>query len=308
MTLTPKDKLLVVITGPTSVGKTGLAIEIAEKLNTEIISADARQFYRELKIGSAMPDPSQLKAIPHHLIGHLSIKDYYNASMYEKHALAVLKSLFRKSDHAVLCGGSGLYIDTLCRGIDVMPDPEPFVRKKVQGVYREEGLAGLRQWLKKIDPEYYSEVDRENPKRMMRAVEVFLSAGTPYSSFRKRHYKERPFRIKRIILDRPREELYSRINHRTTQMIANGLIEEAVGLFRYRHMNALNTVGYKEIFCWLSNRWPLQLAVEKIRTNTRRYAKRQITWFKGYDDAAWFHPNEKNRILEYILDSAMPAG
>ncbi len=301
MTLTPKNKVLVVITGPTAVGKTELAIDIAGKLKTEIISGDARQFYRELKIGSAMPEPSQLEAIPHHLIGHLSIRDYYNAAIYEKHALAVVEGLFRNSGYAVLCGGSGLYIDTLCRGIDELPDPDPLVRKKVQEVYREEGLTGLRQWLRKVDPVYYSEVDRANPKRMMRAVEVFLSTGTPFSSLRKRRIKERPFRIKHIVLNRPRPDLFARINARATQMIADGLIEEAVGLYRYRDMNALNTVGYKEIFSWLSNHWPLRFAMEKIKTNTRRYAKRQLTWFKRYNDAVWFHPEEKTKIMEFIL-------
>ncbi len=304
MMTTKTNKTLLVIAGPTAVGKTELSIHIARKLKTEIISADARQFYRELPVGAAIPTPEELQKTPHHLIGHLSINDYYNAALYEKHALAIIEKLFRFSDHAIVTGGSGLYIDTLCRGIDALPDPDPVLREKVRQVYLEEGLVALRQWVKKVDPGYYRQVDQANPKRMMRALEVFLTTGMRFSTLRKQRFKERPFFIRRIVLDRPRQELFDRINSRTDGMIQQGLIEEAIGLYRCRHLNALNTLGYKEIFDWLANKYSLHTAVNKIKTNTRRYAKRQLTWFKRYHDAAWFHPHEKEKIMHWICDGA----
>ncbi len=297
----------MVITGPTAVGKTELSIDVARDLKTGIISADARQFYRELQVGTATPSSGQLQTVPHYLIGHLSVKDYYNVALYEKHALKIMEGLFRRSDHVVVTGGSGLYIDTLCRGIDQLPDPDPVLREKIHQVYLEDGLTALRQWVKKVDPEYYGQADQANPKRMMRALEVFLSSGVPFSMLRKQNFKERPFSIKRIVLDRPRKELFDRINARTTLMIRQGLIEEALGLYRYRHLNALNTVGYKEIFNWLANKYSLHTAVAKIKINTRRYAKRQLTWFKRYDDAAWFHPDEKEKMMQWLCHGA-PAG
>ncbi len=294
------NKTLAVITGPTAVGKTELSINIAGELDTSIVSADARQFYRELKIGTAAPTQIQCAKVPHHFIGHLSIHDYYNVSLFEQQAMKVVNELFTTSDFVIVTGGSGLYIDTLCHGIDELPDPDPIVRKKVQQVYRREGLPGLRQWLREVDPGYYSEVDTANPKRMMRAIEVFLCTGTAFSVLRKKQYKKRPFQIRRVILDRPRAELFSRINQRTGQMIDDGLIEECLDLYPYRHLNALNTVGYKEIFSWLANERTLRDAVDKIRTNTRRYAKRQLTWFRRYEDATWFHPDEKEKIMDFI--------
>ncbi len=295
-----KDKTLVVITGPTAVGKTETSIHIAEKLQTEIISADARQFYRELNIGTAAPTPENHKRVKHHFAGHLSIYDYYNASIFEKQALKVLHEIFEKSDYAVLTGGSGLYIDTLCHGIDDIPDADQHIRKKVKDIYWNEGLKGLRMLLKKYDPEFYTEVDIANPNRMMRGLEVFFATGQKYSQMRQKTRIEREFKIKRIILNRPRKELFERINLRTNQMVQSGLIEEALRFFPYRHLNALNTVGYKELFSWMRNDWDLPAALEKIKTNTRRYAKRQLTWFKRYDDAVWFLPYEENAILNYI--------
>ena len=300
MILNKINKTLVIITGPTAVGKTDLSIDIAGELNTGIISADARQFYRELKIGTAAPTKTQCSKVPHFFIGHLSMHDYYNVSLFEQQAMQVVEDLFSASDFVVVTGGSGLYIDTLCHGIDELPDPDPLTRKRVKEVYEQKGLTGLRQWLCRVDPDYYAEVDPGNPKRMMRALEVFLCSGTPFSTLRKKHYKTRPFRIRRVVLDRPRAELFSRINQRTGQMIDDGLIEECLGLYPYRQLNALNTVGYKEVFSWLANRWTLEEAVEKIRTNTRRYAKRQLTWFRRYEDAGWFHPEEKEKILNFI--------
>jgi tRNA dimethylallyltransferase len=295
-----KNKLLVVITGPTAVGKTETSIRIAEKLNTGIISADARQFFKELKIGTAAPTPSELTRVKHYLAGHLSIFDYYNVSMFEQEALSALDEIFVKSDFAILTGGSGLYIDTLCRGIDAIPDTRPDIRNKVKDIYKNEGMQGLRKLLEKTDPEYFHEVDKANPNRMMRGLEIFYSTGEKFSDLRKRTSVQRPFSIRKIILNRPRQQLNERINLRTQIMIREGLIEEAIRFFPLRHLNALNTVGYKELFAWMQNHLPLKVALEKISTNTRRYAKRQLTWFRKYDDATWFLPEEENQILSYI--------
>jgi tRNA dimethylallyltransferase len=300
LTKTSYDKTLVVLTGPTAVGKTDLSLEVAGHLNAEIISADARQFYRELVIGTAAPTTGQLARVPHHMVGHLSIHDYYNVSLFEKQALDVLGSLFQRSDFAVLTGGSGLYIDALCYGIDELPDADPATRAHVKDFYRTHGLDAMRLWLKKTDPEFYEVVDLANPNRIMRALEVFLATGKKFSELRTRHTASRPFRIRKVIINRDRDELYRRVNQRVDHMVQQGLIEEAVSFFKQRHLNALNTVGYKELFAWLSDRWPLHVAIEKIKTNTRRYAKRQLTWFRRYDDAKWFHPDQSRQIIDFI--------
>lgn len=291
---------LVVITGPTAVGKTETSLIIAEQLNAEIISADARQFYKELTIGTAAPTPSERQRIKHHFAGHLSVFDYYNASQFEQEALARIEQLFHHSPYVVVSGGSGLYIDALCNGIDDLPDIDPEIRADTQRYFKMHGLEGLRQQLKSMDPDYYDEVDKTNPNRMMRGIEVFMATGQKFSHLRKRQEVQRPFQMKKVILNRPRHELFERINQRTDRMVKEGLVEEALRFFKYRHLNALNTVGYKELFAWLENRMDLQQALEKIRTNTRRYAKRQITWFKRYKDAQWFLPSEVNNILRYI--------
>ena len=300
MRINYKDKSLIVITGPTAVGKTETCIRIARELQTKIVSADARQFYKELKIGTAAPTSSELARAKHYLTGHISISDYYNVSIFEQQALKALDEIFKKSDFAILTGGSGLYIDTLCKGIDAMPDAIPDVRERVKKIYKNEGLEGLRNLLRKVDTEYFDEVDTANPNRMMRGLEVFYSTGEKFSDLRKKTSIQRLFRIKKIILNRPRHELNERINLRTNLMVQRGLIEEAVEFFPVRHLNALNTVGYKELFAWIQNQWSLDTAIEKIRTHTRRYAKRQLTWFKRYDDAEWFLPEEENQILRYI--------
>lgn len=294
------NKCLVVLTGPTAVGKTDLSIRLAQKLSAAIISADARQFYREIPIGTAAPQKQVLEAAPHYLIGHLSVFDYYNVSMFEKDALNILDTLFQQSDFALLVGGSGLYVDTVCHGIDDMPDPDPFIRKKVLEVYENSGLSGIRQWLRKVDPEYHAEVDPANHKRILRALEVHLAAGKTFSELRSYKRKERPFKIVKILLNRPRQELYQRINERTDAMIENGLIEEMLRLYPYRNINALNTVGYKELFCWMAGQYSLNTATEKIKTNTRRYAKRQLTWFNKSGDYKTFEPHEEKAILEYV--------
>lgn len=296
------NKCLVVLAGPTAVGKTTLSIKLAQQLKTEIISADARQFYKEIPIGTAAPSAEVLKEVPHHLVGHLSIHDYYNVSLFEKEALKTLDNVFLKSDFALLVGGSGLYIDTLCHGIDEMPEPDPSVRKKVQEVYKNSGLPAIRQWLGKIDPEYHAEVDPANPKRIMRALEVYLSTGEKFSEKRSSKRQERPFRIIRILLNRPRQELFQRINNRVGSMIDEGLIEEMLPLYPYRTLNALNTVGYKELFGWLGGHYTLNEAIEKIRTNTRRYAKRQLTWFNKSGDYVTFCPEEEQRIFDFITN------
>lgn len=295
-------KTLVLLTGPTAVGKTKTSISLAGALQAEIISADARQFYKELKIGTAAPTQEEQQLVKHHFAGQLSILDYYNASLFEKQALATINNLFRKSSFVILTGGSGLYLDAVCHGIDHLPDIDMNIRKKVRGIYESEGLEGLRRRLKITDPNYYQQVDLANPNRMMRGIEVFLQTGRKFSDMRKQNFAQRPFCIKKIVLNRPRKELFDRINYRTKKMVEQGLIEEAISFFRYRHLNALNTVGYKELFGWLENRYTLSKAVEKINTHTRRYAKRQLTWFKKYDDAHWFLPSEYKQMLRYIND------
>ncbi len=296
----PKTKTLVVITGPTAVGKTETSLTIAGELQAEIISADARQFYHELKIGTAAPTPSELQRVKHHFAGHLSIFDYYNASRFEQEALARAEELFINSDYVVVTGGSGLYIDALCKGIDDLPDIDPLIRNEVQQLLQKQGLEGLRSHLRSIDPEYYNEVDKANPNRMMRGIEIYLATGEKFSQLRKKQTVQRPFHIKKVILNRPRHELFQRINHRTDVMVKDGIVEEAIRFFKYRHLNALNTVGYKELFAWLENRMELPAAIEKIRIHTRRYAKRQLTWFKRYEDAQWFLPSETHNILRYV--------
>lgn len=293
-------KTLVVVTGPTAVGKTALAIELARHYQTEILSADARQFFREMKIGTSMPSDEELATVRHHFIGHLSVADYYNVSMYEQQALLLLDRLFMKHDHVVLAGGSGLYIDTLCHGIDSLPEADPEIRRKVRRFYMQHGLPGIRSWLRSIDPVYYNRVDLANPNRMMRGLEVHLQTGKPYSEHLSRPSQPRPFAIKMIVLNRDRQELFAMINDRVDRMVRAGLVEEALACYPFRDTNALKTVGYKEVFAWLSNAWPLHTAIEKIKTNTRRYARRQLTWFKRYSDAGWFHPDDAQAVRQFI--------
>lgn len=297
---TNSDKTLVVITGPTGVGKTSLSIEIAGQLQTEIVSADARQFYKELKVGTAAPTTHELAQVKHHFVGHLSVNDYYNVSMFEQQALAVINDLFQTHDYVVLTGGSGLYIDAVCRGFDDMPPVDVDIRKKVEQVHQNEGIDALRLWLKNIDPAFYLQVDLANPNRIKRAIEVFLTTGKRFSELRTNSKRPRPFSIKEIVVDRLRKELFERINKRVDQMVADGLIEEALQFFRMQHLNALNTVGYKEIFEWLAGTYTLKEAIEKIKTNSRRYAKRQITWFKRHEHAKWVHPDDLEGILKVL--------
>lgn len=292
--------ILIVLTGPTAVGKTSLSIELARFLSVEILSADSRQFYREMKIGTARPSGELLKLVPHHFIAHLSIHDHYNVSRFETDALHKLDQLFKISSSALLIGGSGLYINAVCHGIDELPDPDDTLREQLKRLYLSEGINALQVKLKALDPLYFEQVDQSNPKRLLRAIEVCLTTGLPYSSFRKNEPKPRKFRIIKLGLQRDREELNKRINFRVDQMMAEGLLEEVKELMPYRRLNALNTVGYKELFDHIDGKYTLEQAVDKIKTNTRRFAKRQMTWFRKDQEINWFHPDDLPKILHLI--------
>ena len=292
------SKTLVVITGPTAVGKTALTIELAQHYGIPIINADSRQIYRELKIGTAAPSDEQLQQAPHLFVGTKSIDDYYNASLYEQEVLSYIKK--SSSPIELLSGGSMMYIDAVCNGIDDIPTVREDIREEMKRRYKEEGLEALCEELKQLDPEHYAIVDRQNYRRVIHALEICHQTGKTYTSFRTQQKKERPFHIIKIGLNRDREELYQRINQRVDQMMADGLLDEVKGLVEKRHTNALNTVGYKELFDYLDGRWPLEEAVERIKGNTRRYARKQLTWYKRDEDMRWFHPDDIQDILNYI--------
>lgn len=293
-------KTLIVITGPTAVGKTALCLDIAQHFGIPIINADSRQIYKELKIGTASPTSEQLQLVPHYFVGSLSLTDYYSASLFEQQVLEILSRQFRSHDFALMAGGSMMYIDAVCDGIDDIPTVDDVTRETLKRRLAQEGLEALVEQLKELDPEYYEIVDRQNPRRVVHGLEICLMTGKTYTSFRKREKKQRPFRIVKIGLNRPREELYDRINQRVDQMMQQGLLDEAKALYPMRQMNALNTVGYKELFDYLDGRWPLEEAVERIKGNTRRYARKQLTWYKKDPQIRWFHPDEKEQIISYI--------
>ena len=282
-----KNKELIVIAGPTAVGKTSYAIELAQKYNTEILSADSRQFYRELQIGTAAPTDEELAAAPHHFIGNLSIHDYYNVSMYEQEAMRLIENLFQKHDKLIVVGGSGLYIDALCYGIDELPDADESLRSEIKRRFAEEGIEYLQQEVERLDPEFYKVVDVNNHKRLQRALEVCLATGKTYSSQRTNKRKSRPFKIRKLVLNMERELLYERINKRVDLMMEAGLLDEVKSLLPNRELNALKTVGYTELFRYIDEDISLEQAVTDIKTNSRRYSKRQVTWFKRYDDFEW---------------------
>jgi tRNA dimethylallyltransferase len=286
------NKTLLLIAGPTASGKTDVSIALAKRYNTCVISTDSRQFYKEMKIGTAVPSDEDLKQVKHYFIGHLSVHDYYNIYKFETDALSVLNECFQTKDTVIACGGSGLYIDALCYGVDDFPDPDPHLRKELTEHIRNNRIDVLLQQLSELDPAYYEIVDKNNPHRILRAVEVCLQTGKTYSSQRKQNQKERQFTVKKYCLDVAREILYQRINRRTDQMIAQGLIEEAKALYPLRYLNALNTVGYKEIFEYLEGKSTLEESIANIKTHTRRYAKRQITWFKRDTTYQWISPEE----------------
>jgi len=284
------EKKLIVLLGPTGVGKTEISLQIAERLKTEIISCDSRQFFKELKIGTAAPTEEELARVRHHFVGTLSISDYYSAGRFEMDALRKLDELFQTHDTVLMTGGSMLYIDAVCKGIDDIPDVDAELRRELLERHRREGVENILAELKILDPDYYYKVDHSNYKRIIHAMEVCLMSGKPYSSFRRESRKERPFQILKIGLNRPREELYDRINRRVDSMFENGLEEEARALLPYRHLNALNTVGYKELFNYFDGLWTLEFAKNMIKQNSRRYAKKQLSWFNRDKEIRWFHP------------------
>lgn len=294
---------LIVITGPTAVGKTELCMELAQWLNIPIINADSRQMFRELKIGTAAPTDKQLQQVRHYFVGNLSISDYYSASMYEQDVNKLLAELFTTSNYALLTGGSMMYIDAVCNGIDDIPTVDETTRQLMKQRLAEEGLEALVEELKQLDPEHYEVVDRHNPRRVVHALEICHMTGKTYTSFRKAEKKQHPFQIVKIGLNRDRSELYERINLRVDKMIQNGLVEEARNLTSYRHANALNTLGYKEIFNYFDGIWSLEEAIERIKGNTRRYARKQLTWFKRDATMRWFHPNDVELIKNYISNN-----
>ena len=293
-------KSLIVILGPTGIGKTDLSIEIAEEFNTEIISSDSRQIYKELKIGTAVPTVEQLSRVKHHFIGNKSIHDYYNASMFEYEVIDVLQKLHQTYDNVVMTGGSGMYINAVCDGIDDLPTIDQNLRDDLIKKYEEEGIESLRMQLKMIDPETYEKVDLRNAKRILKALEVTIQAGKPYSSFLSKTKKKRDFQIIKIGLQRDRAELYERINLRVDQMVEEGLVQEAKQYFSFRNLNSLNTVGYKELFEHFDGAITLVKAIELIKRNSRHYAKRQISWFARDNELEWFHPDDKKGIINYI--------
>lgn len=293
-------KYLIVLTGPTGIGKTRVGIEMAKHFNTEIISADSRQLFKELSIGTAVPSASQQSEIKHHFIQSLSIAENYNASKFESEALEVLGNLFESHKVVLMVGGSMLYVDAVCKGIDLMPDVEPEIRELLKRRLETEGLESLRFQLKRLDPTYYETVDLKNPNRIVHALEICLMTGKPYSSFRSSPNRKRPFEIVKIGLDCERERLHHRINQRVDEMVEAGLEDEARKLYPRKQLNALNTVGYREWFAHFDGEIPREKAIALIKRNSRRYARKQLTWFRNDPEVNWFQPGETRQIIEFI--------
>lgn len=293
-------KTLIVLIGPTGVGKTDLSIKIAEKYNSPIISADSRQLYSDLKIGTAAPAEEYLKRVKHYFMGTLKLTDYYSAAQYESDVISLLEELFKENDTILLTGGSMMYIDAICKGIDDIPTVDNDTRRMMMEKYEKEGLERLCAELKLLDPEYYSIVDLKNPKRVIHALEICYMTGKTYTSFRTGNKKQRPFDIIKIGLCREREELYERINRRVDMMINDGLVDEVKSVYQYRDLNSLNTVGYKEIIQYLDGNCTLNFAIEKIKQNSRIYSRKQMTWFKRDNEITWFHPDNEEGIMNFI--------
>ena len=295
---------LIVITGPTAVGKTELCLRIAEKFNIPVINADSRQIFRGMQIGTAAPTPEQRKRVRHYFVDLLELDKYYNASMYEQDVMKLLYSMFKDKDNAIalLTGGSMMYIDAVCNGIDDIPTISDEVRLLYKQRLEKEGLTALLQELKVKDPQYYDFVDKNNPRRVVHGLEICHQTGRTYYSFRVKEKKQRPFKIIKIALNRDREELYSRINRRVDEMMENGMVEEARLLLPYRSLNALNTVGYKELFKFFDGEWTMEEAIERIKGNTRRYARKQLTWYKKDNDIVWFDAAETDKVFMYLVD------
>lgn len=294
-------KTLVVLTGPTGVGKTELSLRIAEALGSPVLSCDSRQLFREMSIGTAAPTPNQLKRVKHYFIATKSIHEPYSAAKFEMEALTLLDSLFISHDTVLMTGGSMMYIDAVCKGIDDMPDVDPVIRKELSDLYHEKGLEPLLEELQRLDPIYFEQVDRKNPKRVLHGLEMCRMTGLPFSSFRKDTAKERPFRILKICLNRDRQELYDRIDCRVDEMMLQGLEKEARSLYPYRNLNALNTVGYKEMFDYFDGAFSLEQAVSTLKFNTHKYARKQLTWFRRDSEYHWFDADDSESILTFIL-------
>jgi tRNA dimethylallyltransferase len=293
-------KKIILIIGPTAIGKTALSIELANALNTEIISCDSRQFYKELKIGAAPPNARELAATKHHFIQHLSVTDDYNAGEFEINAITKINELHKTKDTIIVVGGSGLYVDAICKGFDKMPEIPIQIRIKLNLKLNEKGIVWLQDEVKKVDPNFYASCDQQNPQRLLRALEVYIATGNTFSSFKSEKPKKRPFEIIKIGITTERETLYNRINTRVDKMLENGLLEEVELLIPFQHKNALQTVGYKEIFAFYNNDCTLEKSVENIKQNTRRFAKRQLTWFRKDKNTTWFEPNQINEIKTFI--------
>ena len=293
-------KTLIVLIGPTGVGKTDLSMKIAGKYDSPIISADSRQLYSELKIGTAAPAEEYLKRVKHYFVGTLKLTDYYSAAQYESDVISLLEELFKENDTILLTGGSMMYIDAICKGIDDIPTVDNDTRRMMMEKYEKEGLERLCAELKLLDPEYYSIVDLKNPKRVIHALEICYMTGKTYTSFRTGNKKQRPFNIIKIGLCREREELYERINRRVDIMINDGLVDEVKSVYQYRNLNSLNTVGYKEIIQYLDGNCTLDFAIEKIKQNSRIYSRKQMTWFRRDNEITWFHPDNEEGIMNFI--------
>ena len=295
-----KKKYLIVLAGPTASGKTETAIKLAKALGTEIISADSRQIYKEMTIGTAVPSSEELTAVKHHMIQHVSIKQNYDVARYEQEVLLLLDELFAKYDHVVLSGGTGLYLDAVCKGLDNIPETSPEIRASVQNFLKDKGLTALQDEVKTKDPEYYAQVDKNNPRRLQRALEVIWQTGQTFSFYRKQKPFPRSFEIIRTAIETERQLLHNRINLRVESMVNNGLVEEARKLYPNKNLNALNTVGYKELFEYLEGKTTLNEALEQIKTNTRQYAKRQLTWFRKNNEYKWFKKDDLQALLTYV--------
>ena len=306
MPLQHNNKFLIVLLGPTGVGKTGVSLQIAQKFNAPILSSDSRQFFRELVIGTAAPTPEQLKQAPHYFVGHKTITERYSCGMFEVDALNLLQKLFTNHDTVLMVGGSMLYIDAVCEGIDNFPTPNPEIRARLANQLECDGLESLKDQLKQLDPEHYRRVDLNNPQRVLKAVEVCLQTGRTYSSFLTSNKPPRPFGIVKIGLNRPRSELYELINQRVDGMMCDGLLDEARLLHPLKHLNSLKTVGYRELFAYLEGKLTLSEAVDLIKRNSRRYAKRQLTWWGPDGSITWFHPSNTDAIEKHIANCITP--
>lgn len=285
------EPTLIVITGPTGSGKTSLSLSVAKKLNCHILSADSRQLYREIPIGTAAPTIEELQEAPHHFVGTLGLEDYYSAAQYESDALSLLGQLWQENRYALMCGGSMMYVDAVCRGIDELPTISAAIREKAMAIYEEGGLSLLQKTLQRLDPEYYEIVDKNNHKRLVHAIEIIMEAGVSYSSLRTGEVKQRDFRIVKVAINYEREQLFDRINRRVDKMIAEGLEEEARRVYHLRHLNSLNTVGYKEMFAYFDGTMDYETAIARIAKNTRVYAKKQLTWLKKDPTIHYLNPS-----------------